>query len=77
MKKNLAFFKENKKIAYPFIGVLIILFILDLFIHKHVHYQIEGVFGFYSLFGFLSCSLIIIGAKLIGIFICKKEDYYG
>ncbi len=77
MKENLEIFRKNKKIAYPLLGILFLLFILDLFIHKHAHYHLEGFFGFYPLFGFLACGLIIIGSKLIGKFLCKEEDYYG
>lgn len=76
MKDSLNFFKKHRKIAYPSFIVLFFLLISDLFIHKHSHYHVEDIFGFYSLFGFLGCGLIIIGSKFIGKFLCKNENYY-
>ena len=76
MKKRSEYFRKHKNITYVFLGVLIILVALDLFIHKHSHYHIEDYVGFYAFFGFIACGLILYVSKFIGKFICKKEDYY-
>ena len=59
-----------------FFGTGIVLLIVDIFIHKHGHYHIEDYVGLYAFFGFAACGLILYVSKLIGKFICRKEDYY-
>ncbi len=45
---------------------------------KSVHTVFEHFFGFWSLFGFLSCVAIIFVSKWFGhLGIMKPEDYYG
>jgi hypothetical protein len=48
----------------------------DLFIHKHPHFGFDGFFGFYAIFGFASCAVLILLAKVIGRVLKVKEDYY-
>ena len=38
--------------------------------------DIERLFGFYAIFGFLSCVGLIIFAKFLGFLIKRKDDYY-
>jgi UPF0716 family protein affecting phage T7 exclusion len=59
-----------------FISILIILLISDLFIHRHSYFEIDGLFAFPSIFGFLSCILLVVISKIIGIFLKRSEDYY-
>lgn len=33
--------------------------------------------GFYAVLGFVACTLMILAAKGLGIFLKRKEDYYG
>ena len=48
----------------------------DFFIHKHPHFGFDGFFGFYAIFGFVSCAVLILLAKVIGRVLKVKEDYY-
>ena len=36
----------------------------------------DDFFGFGALYGFLSCVLMVVFAKLLGVFIKRPEDYY-
>ena len=58
--------------------VLALLVISDFFIDKsEAHTRMEHLPGFWSLFGFLSCVIIIIGSKWYGhLGIMTREDYY-
>lgn len=60
-------------------GVLALLVVVDiLFISKeHAHTFAEHIWGFWSVFGFIACVLIIIISKWYGhLGIMTREDYY-
>jgi hypothetical protein len=60
-------------------GVLALLVVADaLFVDKHhAHTAPEHWFGFWSVFGFVACVLIIIISKWYGhLGIMTREDYY-
>lgn len=48
---------------------------LDLFVHKHGDHW-WNFFGFYSLYGFVACAILVILAKGMRTFLMRKEDYY-
>jgi hypothetical protein len=80
MKKVVLFFERPEVATWVrrvFLGSLVLLVILDFLHEKHVAFFWEHVPGFYALYGFLSCALIIAVSKLLGKFwLQKKEDYY-
>lgn len=44
---------------------------------EHAHTWVEHIPGFWALFGFVACVLIIIGSKWYGhLGIMTREDYY-
>lgn len=49
----------------------------DLFVHHHEHFRIDGVFGFYAWYGFGTCVLMVLGAKLLGVFLKRPDTYYS
>ena len=53
-----------------------ILFCLDFFIDRHVYFDIESSFNFYSFYGFVMFSLIIFGSRVLKFFLMRKENYY-
>ncbi len=60
-------------------GVLALLILADaLFVDKeHAHTQLEHLPGFWSVFGFVGCVLIILLSKWYGhAGIMTREDYY-
>ncbi len=67
--------KKVKRIAY---GVLILLIIVDFIIPRHeIHFFGDEIRGFWSLFGFIACVLIIVVSKWIGSRgIMQDEHYY-
>lgn len=46
-------------------------------IKRKAHFDIDGLFAFYAITGFIGCALMILGAKGLGIFLKRGEDYYG
>lgn len=57
-------------------GVCGLTIIPDLFTHRHPHFGFDGFIGFYALFGFVTCAVLILLAKLIGRVLKVREDYY-
>jgi len=67
--------KIVKKLAY---GILVLLVMVDFIIPRHeVHFFGDKIPGFWSLFGFSACVVIIIVSKWLGKNgLMKDEDYY-
>ena len=67
--------KTVKKLAY---GILVLLVVADFIIPRHeIHFFGDKVPGFWSLFGFISCALIIVVSKWLGHhWLMRDEDYY-
>ena len=68
--------KTTKRICY---AALIFIIIIDFFIPRHeIHFFGDLIPGFWSLFGFIACILIIIISKWIGrLGIVQDEKYYN
>ena len=67
--------KTVKKLAY---GILVLLIVADFIIPRHeIHFFGDRIPGFWSLFGFISCALIIVVSKWLGNhWLVRDEDYY-
>ena len=48
----------------------------NFFIHGKGHFGIDGSFGFFAWFGFLSCIAVILVGKVLGVFLRRDEGYY-
>lgn len=56
---------------------LVTLSIIELFIEKKVHFEVERIPNFYGFLGFFSALIIILIALLLKkTGLSKKEDYY-
>lgn len=79
MKRELKIFDkpENVKRFLGFFYVsLVVLLIVDFFIHKHADFPWEGAPDFFVVYGFVSCVGLIFIAKVLRIFIKRDEHYY-
>lgn len=52
------------------------LFATDLFLHKHEEFDFAAWFGFYSIFGFVACVVLVLVAKQLRRVLKRDEDYY-
>ncbi|MDH5182708.1 MAG: hypothetical protein OEX12_02340, partial [Gammaproteobacteria bacterium] len=55
-----------RKLWIGLITVLTLTVIAGLFIDFHDHFGIESSIGFYAWYGFGTCVLMVVGAKLLG-----------
>jgi len=66
----------RRKLWIAGISILVLTVIAEFFIHLHAYFSITEFFGFYAVYGFLSCVILIVIAKLLGWLLKRKEDYY-
>ena len=59
-----------------FVAVLAAVTVGDVFIDGHPHFGLDGTFAFYSWYGFLTCVVMILVAKAMGILLKRKDTYY-
>jgi hypothetical protein len=48
----------------------------DFAVHHHAYFGIDGTFGFGAWFGFISCVLMVLFAKGLGVFLKRRDTYY-
>ena len=49
---------------------------LDLVYHRHVERDFESLWGFYAIYGFISCVVLVLIAKEMRKLLMRAEDYY-
>ncbi len=79
MKKELTIFDdpENvKKVRIILYVLCALLFLGDIFVHKHGHFGWDDWFGFSAIYGLASCLILVLGAKWLLPFVKRDEDYY-
>lgn len=59
-----------------FIVVLALVVAAQFLVPLHGHFAAEAWFGFAALFGFLACVGMVLFAKLLGLFLKRRDDYY-
>ena len=78
-KKEFNYFDRPETIRKLWIMLYVICgltIVPDFFTHRHSYFGFEGFFGFYALLGFISCSVLILLSKALGLLLKTKENYY-
>ena len=78
--------KNVKRLLRVFFSSVVILLIVDAIylylskthvIHAHMEYKWEGYFGFYAIYGFVACVILVLVSKyILRPLVKRKEDYY-
>ncbi len=74
--------KRFKKLKRAGLASLVVIFLLEILVVNvlhlgHPHFGFEEFPGFGSLYGLISCVLIIVVSKLIGkLWLMRPEDHY-
>lgn len=80
MEEELSLFdhpKNVKRLLVGFFSCVALLLAVDLFFHKHAIFPWEAAFGFYSVYGFVACVVLVLVAKyILRPLVMRKEDYY-
>lgn len=69
--------RNVKKLWRGFLVILALTVIAGFFVDLHPHFEIESWFAFNAAFGFITCLLMIVGAKALGIFLKRPDNYYA
>ena len=59
-----------------FYASLVVLLVLDLFVDKHPFFGFDGAPSFSAAYGFISCVLLVLFAKVLRMIVMKDESYY-
>ncbi len=68
--------KNVRRVVRGLIAACVILFGLDAVLHRHVDHPWEAFFGFYALYGFVACVLLVLLAKEMRRLVMREENYY-
>ena len=69
--------KNVKRLLIIFFTLTGLVLSIDLFYHKHAIFPWEEYFGFYAVYGFVACVILVIVAKyILRPVVMRKEDYY-
>lgn len=68
---------ENiRRLWLVFIVILAVTVVAELFIDVHPVFELEHVFAFNAIFGFLACIGMVLGAKVLGVLLKRPDTYY-
>lgn len=65
-----------RKLWWFFIIVLAMTVAAEFFVAHEAYFGIDGTFGFNAWYGFLTCAVMILIAKLIGLVLKRPDTYY-
>lgn len=68
--------KNLKNFLRGFYIICAILLAIDFIYHRHAVHPWEDFWGFYALFGFVACVLLVEIAKLMRAVLMRAPDYY-
>ena len=69
--------RHIKKLRRLFLVMLALTVIAGFFINLHPHFGIESWFAFNAAYGFITCLLMIVGAREIGALLKRHDRYYA
>jgi hypothetical protein len=73
------FFEKSGRLRASVIAFIILcvcLFAIDFFVKRYVYFEIEGIYNFYSIYGFIMFSIIIFGSRLLRFLLGRSENFY-
>lgn len=77
---KLLWVEDDANIVKMIIGLSILcvlLFLADIVAGRYPYFAVEGLFGFYAIYGFIAFSFIVIATKYLKRIIGRREDYYA
>ena len=73
------FFDKTRNIKWVlrvFYVICAVLLLVDFVHHRHVTHPWESLWGFYGVYGFVACVLLVLIAKEMRKLLMRDENYY-
>ena len=68
---------ENvRRVVHNLTVLCVLLLGADFFVHRHITHPWESMWGFYAVFGFVACVVLVLLAKEMRKLVMRDEDYY-
>ncbi len=68
--------RNTKRAIYALYAVCAVALLGDFVIYSHIDHPWDVLFGFYPLYGFGACVLLVLIAKEMRKILMRKDDYY-
>lgn len=68
--------RNVKRAVYALYAVCALSLAGDFIVYRHVDHPWESLFGFYSVYGFAACVLLVLIAKQMRKILMRRDDYY-
>lgn len=68
--------KNVRRVIHVLYGLCGLTLLLDFVIQRHVDHPWESLWGFYCVYGFVACVLLVLIAKEMRKVVMRREDYY-
>ncbi len=68
--------KNVKRVIWGLVIACAVVLAADFFVPRYVDHPWEAVFGFYGIYGFIACVVLVVVAKEMRKIVMRKEDYY-
>ena len=73
------FFEKNNRLRAVLIAFIVLcgsLFIIDFLVKRYTYFEVESLYNFYSVYGFVMFSIIIFGSRFLRFLLGRPENYY-
>ena len=68
--------RNVKRLLYVFYFICTVLFLVDFFVHRHMIHTWEHLWGFYAIYGWVACVILVLVAKELRKVLMRPDDYY-
>ena len=65
-----------RRVLWALVAMCIATISADFVYHRHIVHPWEGVWGFYAIYGFVACVVLVLVAKELRKLLMRAEDYY-
>lgn len=65
-----------KRLLHLLYACCLLLLLLDVVVERHTSHPWEQLWGFYSLYGFAGCVVLVLIAKALRLILQRPPDYY-
>ena len=64
------------KLLRVFYVLCALLLLADFVVHRHISHEWENLWGFYGVYGFVACVVLVLVAKQMRKLLMRDENYY-